>query len=89
MNLNRDAELNANEIPHMDVQPYGPVRVCALLFWPVAGEQWITGTAAATSPRPLLAEPDEPIDRDQPPWLPPEDVRTLDIERAPDEDDGP
>ena len=87
MDLNRDTVLNANTIPQMGTQPVTPVRVRALLFWRVAGEQWITGTAVATSPRLLLIEPDEPIDRDYPLWLGPEDLRALDETAAPDEDD--
>lgn len=87
VDLNRDTVLNANTIPQMGVEPHGPVRVRALLFWRVASEQWITGTVVATSPRLLLVEPDEPIDRDYPLWLPPEDIRALDIERAAEEDD--
>jgi len=81
VNLNRDTVLNANTIPQMDVQPYGPVRVRALLFWRVAGEQWITGTNVATSLRLVLVEPDEPIDRDCPIWPGPED--TLGLEGEP------
>lgn len=87
MDLNRDTVLNANTIPQMGTQPYGPVRVRALLFWRVAGEQWITGTAVATSPSLLLVEPDEPIDRDYPLWLGPEDMHALDETAAVDEDD--
>lgn len=86
VDLNRDTVLNANTVPQMGVQSYGPMRVHALLFWRVAGEKWITGTAVATSPRLLLVEPDEPIDRDYPLWLPPEDLHALDIDPAPSTD---
>ena len=87
MDLNRDTVLNANTIPQIGTQPIAPVRVRALLFWRVAGEQWITGTAVATSPRLLLIEPDELIDRDYPLWLPPADLRAIDVQAPPDEDD--
>jgi len=88
VDLTRDTVLNANTIPQMGTQPYGPVRVRAQLFWRVAGEQWITGTAVATSPSLILVEPDEPIDRDYPLWLGPEDMHALDDEAAStDEDD--